>query len=74
MSRATKADQARVVNVAYRLLEQHMELAEAAVRSKWNDAFYPALIEAAILHEDSGWIDALLPHRRLAGKTFNLPQ
>ena len=30
MSRATKADQARVVNVAYRLLEQQMELAEAA--------------------------------------------
>ena len=30
MSRATKADQARVVNVAYRLLQQQMELAEAA--------------------------------------------
>jgi hypothetical protein len=30
MSRATKADQARVVNVAYRLLRQQMELAEAA--------------------------------------------
>jgi hypothetical protein len=30
MSRATKADQARVVNVAYRLLAQHMELAEVA--------------------------------------------
>src|SRR5436309_14969793 len=30
MSRATKADQARVVNVAYRLLKQQMELAEAA--------------------------------------------
>jgi hypothetical protein len=30
MSRATKADQTRVVNVAYRLLQQQMELAEAA--------------------------------------------
>ena len=30
MSRATKADQARGVNVAYRLLQQQMELAEAA--------------------------------------------
>jgi Family of unknown function (DUF5691) len=48
------------------------ELAEAAVRSKWNDALYPALVEAAILHDDSAWIDALLPHRRLAGKTFDV--
>jgi hypothetical protein len=47
-------------------------LAEAAVRSKWNDALYPALIESAILHGDSDWIDALLPHRRLAGKSFNI--
>lgn len=30
MSRATQADKARVVNAAYRLLEQQMELAEAA--------------------------------------------
>jgi hypothetical protein len=30
MSRATKADQARVVNVAYRLLQQQRELASAA--------------------------------------------
>jgi len=30
MSRATKADQARFLNGAYRLLEQQMELAEAA--------------------------------------------
>ncbi len=30
MSRSTKADQARVVNVAYRLLGRQMELAEAA--------------------------------------------
>src|ERR1700680_4256037 len=30
MSRATKADQARVVNVAYRLLQQQMELPEGA--------------------------------------------
>jgi hypothetical protein len=30
------------------------------------------LIEAAILHDDSAWIDALLPHRRLAGKSFDI--
>ena len=30
MSRATKADQARFLNGAYRLLEQRMEVAEAA--------------------------------------------
>lgn len=30
MSRATQADKARVVNAAYRLLEQQMELADAA--------------------------------------------
>jgi hypothetical protein len=30
MSRATQADKARIVNAAYRLLAQQMELAEAA--------------------------------------------
>jgi Family of unknown function (DUF5691) len=49
-----------------------VELARAAVRSQWNDALYPALMEAAVLHNDSDWIDALLPHRRLAGKSFNI--
>ena len=32
MARATKADKARLLNAAYRLLEQQMERAEAARR------------------------------------------
>jgi hypothetical protein len=35
------------------------ELAGPIVRSEWGDALYPALIEAAILHGDSEWNDAL---------------
>jgi hypothetical protein len=49
-----------------------VELAGAAVRSQWADALYLALIESALFHQDSEWIDALLPHRRLAGKSFNI--
>jgi hypothetical protein len=48
------------------------ELAEAAVKSKWNDALYPALVEAAVLHRDFEWLDALLPYRKRAGKALDV--
>ena len=40
--------------------------------SKWDDAIYPGLVEAAVLHRDSDWLDALLPHRRLAGNALQV--
>ena len=47
------------------------ELAETAVKSRWNEAVYPGLVEAAVIHQDLDWLDALLPHRKRAGKAFD---
>ncbi len=48
------------------------DLAEAVAGSQEVDVVYPAIIEAAVLHNDPEWIDALLPHRRKTGNTFNI--
>jgi hypothetical protein len=39
---------------------------QAAIKSKWNDALYPALTRAAIRARDPDWIEALLPQRKRA--------
>ena len=72
MSRATKADQARVVNVAYRLLQQQMELAEAAQALSHQFALsrrqaYRYLEQAATLSDPVPAVEATV------AVTFKLP-
>ncbi len=43
------------------------EIVAAALKSPWKDPLYPALIAAARRSADADWIEALLPHCRLAG-------
>jgi hypothetical protein len=72
MSRSTKADKARVVNVAYRLLKQHMELAEAAHALSHQFALsrrqaYRYLEEASTLRDPVPAVEATV------AVTFKLP-
>jgi hypothetical protein len=48
------------------------EVVKGAIKGKWSDMLYPALVAAARRHRDAGWIETLLPHRKLAGHTVDL--
>ena len=72
MSRSTKADKARVVNVAYRLLERQMELADAA--QALSDQFALSRRQAYRYLEQAGTLSALVPAvEPTVAVTFKLP-